>query len=128
MNQPLHRFKAELYKALGHPLRIRILELLRPGEVSVADLLQQLEVEPSTASQHLAVLRSRGIVDSRREASTVYYKVRDPLMFELLDAGRRIFNKHVVELQGLLAAQEREDRLLERRGHGARRRSRVAVT
>jgi DNA-binding transcriptional ArsR family regulator len=109
MSQPLHRFKAELFKTLGHPLRIRILELLRSGEVSVRDLLRELEVEASTASQQLAVLRVRGIVEARRSDGTVYYRVRDPLIIELLDVGRRVFAKQVLDLQHLLDAQEREE-------------------
>jgi len=109
MDQPLHRFKAELFKTLGHPLRIRILELLRRGEVSVRELLRELDVEPSTASQQLGVLRSGGIVDSRRGDGTVYYRLRDPLIAELLDVGRRVFGKQVLDLQHVLAAQKRAE-------------------
>ena len=108
-SQPLHRFKAELFKTLGHPLRIRILEILRTGEVSVRDLLRELEVEPSTASQQLGLLRARGIVESRRSGAAVLYRVRDHLTIELLDAGRRLFAKQVRGLQQLLEAQEREE-------------------
>jgi DNA-binding transcriptional ArsR family regulator len=107
MAEPLHRFKSELFKTLGHPLRIHILELLRGGEVSVRDLLRELEVEPSTASQQLGVLRTGGIVDSRRGDGTVYYRLRDPLVSELLDVGRRVFGKQVLDLQHVLAAQKR---------------------
>ena len=107
MAEPLHRFKSELFKTLGHPLRIHIVELLRGGEVSVRDLLRELDVEPSTASQQLGVLRTGGIVDSRRGDGTVYYRLRDPLVSELLDVGRRVFGKQVLDLQHVLAAQER---------------------
>ena len=109
MNQPLHRFKAELFKTLGHPLRIRILELLRNGELSVRDLLQQLGSEPPAVSQQLGVLRTRGIVESRRGDGTVYYRIRDPLITQLLDVGRAVFGKQVLDLQSMLKAQERED-------------------
>jgi DNA-binding transcriptional ArsR family regulator len=109
MNQPLHRFKAELFKTLGHPLRIRILELLRGGEVSVRDLLRQLAVEPPAVSQQLGVLRARGIVESRRADGTVYYWIRDPLITKLLDVGREVFGKQLLDLQSMLKAQERED-------------------
>lgn len=108
MNQPLHRFKAELFKALGHPLRIKILETLRAGEVSVAELLRQLEVEPATASQQLGILRSRGLVDSRREGSSVYYRLRDPLVLDLLKVARAMSANHLVNMQELLAAEMRE--------------------
>ena len=109
MNQPLHRFKAELFKTLGHPLRIRILELLRGGEVSVRDLLRQLAAEPPAVSQQLGVLRARGIVESRRADGTVYYRIRDPLVTQLLDVGREVFGTQLLDLQSMLAAQERED-------------------
>jgi DNA-binding transcriptional ArsR family regulator len=115
MAEPLHRFKSELFKTLGHPLRIHILELLRGGELSVRDLLRELDVEPSTASQQLAVLRSGGVVDSRRADGTVYYRLRDPLVAELLDVGRRVFGKQVLGLQNVLAAQKRAE------GHGRSR-------
>jgi len=109
MAEPLHRFKAELFKTLGHPLRIQILELLRGGEVSVRDLLRELDVEASTASQQLGVLRTGGIVDSRRADGTVYYRLRDPLVAELLEVGRRVFGKQVLDLQHVLAAQKRTE-------------------
>ncbi len=109
MSEPLHRFKSELFKTLGHPLRIHILELLRGGEVSVRELLRELDVEPSTASQQLGVLRTGGIVDSRRADGTVYYRLRDPLVAELLDVGRRVFGKQVLDLQHVLAAQKRAE-------------------
>jgi DNA-binding transcriptional ArsR family regulator len=66
-------------------------------------------VEPSTASQQLAVLRTGGIVDSRRADGTVYYRLRDPLVSELLDVGRHVFGKQVLDLQHVLAAQKREE-------------------
>ncbi len=108
-SQPLHRFKAELFKTLGHPLRIQILEILRSGEASVRDLLRELEVEPSTASQQLGVLRARGIVESRRSGAAVLYRLRDHLTIELLDVGRRVFANQVHDLQHLLDAQEPDE-------------------
>jgi ArsR family transcriptional regulator len=112
MAESLHRFKSELFKTLGHPLRIHIVELLRNGEVSVRDLLRELDVEPSRASQQLGVLRTGGIVESRRADGTVYYRLRDPLVSELLDVGRQVFGKQVLDLQGVLSAQKRVE------GHG----------
>jgi DNA-binding transcriptional ArsR family regulator len=112
MAEPLHRFKSELFKTLGHPLRIHIVELLRDGEVSVRDLLRELDVEPSRASQQLGVLRTGGVVESRRADGTVYYWLRDPLVSELLDVGRRVFGKQVLDLQDMLSAQKRAE------GHG----------
>jgi len=107
--RPLHVFKASLFKALGHPLRLRTLELLRDGEMSVQDLLRQLQVEPSTASQQLGILRAHGVVESRRAGSLVYYRLRDPLVGELLDIGRRVFAKQVSALKDEVAAAGRAE-------------------
>jgi DNA-binding transcriptional ArsR family regulator len=103
-NQPLHRFKAEFFRAIGHPARIRILELLRPGELTVSELQVALEIEASSVSQQLAVLRAKHIVETRRAGSSVYYSVRDPQIFQLLDVARAIFNNHLIDLQSMLDA------------------------
>ena len=103
MNQPLHRFKAEFFKALGHPVRLMILDQLRTDERSVQELQIALEMDQSSVSQQLAVLRNRNIVDSRKEGTTVYYRVRDPMIFQLLDVARSIFNNHLIDTQAMLA-------------------------
>lgn len=97
----LQSFKAELFKALSHPTRIRILELLRYGELSVSELQVRLGIEASTVSQQLGILRARQIVAGRKEGTTVYYRVTDPLVFELLDVARAMFDRHVLALQAL---------------------------
>jgi ArsR family transcriptional regulator len=102
VTQPLHRFKAEFFKALAHPARIRILELLRDVERTVSELQAQLEMEPSSVSQQLAVLRGKNIVQTRKVGTSVYYSVRDPQVYVLLDAAREIFNSHLAELQTML--------------------------
>ncbi len=102
MHQPLHRFKADFFKALAHPARLVILEHLRSGEKSVTDLQTLLAMDQSSVSQQLAVLRNRQIVDMRKEGTTAYYSVRDPLLFELLDVARAIFNQHLIGTQELL--------------------------
>ncbi len=101
MNQALQRFKAEFFKALAHPTRIRILELLRNGEKSVGELQQEIASEGSTVSQQLAILRMKNVVDTRRVGNVIYYRLRDPLVSELLDVARRIFDSHVIELQSM---------------------------
>lgn len=121
--EPLHRFKAGLFKTLGNPLRLRMLELLRHGEMSVRDLLEELEVEPSTASQQLGALRQQGVVESRRADGTVYYRITDPLVAELLDVGRRIFARQIQDLRGMLAADARATRVRRARRAAPRRRA-----
>ena len=102
VNQQLHQFKAEFFKALGHPARIDILEQLRSGEQCVNDLQASLGIDQSTVSQQLAMLRNRNIVESRKEGTSVYYRVRDPLIFQLLDVARAIFNTQLISTQELL--------------------------
>jgi len=97
----LQSFKAELFKALSHPTRIRILELLRDGEKGVSQLQLELGPEGSTVSQQLAILRMKNLVDTRRVGNAIYYRLRDPQIAGLLDAARRIFEAHVIQLQAL---------------------------
>lgn len=97
----LQGFKAELFKALGHPVRIRILELLRDGERTVSELQMALTIDASSVSQQLAVLRGRQLVAGRKEGTSVYYSVTDPQVFELLDTARAIFDRHLIALQSL---------------------------
>jgi DNA-binding transcriptional ArsR family regulator len=103
MDQPLHRFKAEFFKALGHPARLVILEQIRSGEKNVHELQTVLEIDQSSVSQQLAVLRNKNIVDPRKEGTLVYYRVRDPMIFQLLDVAQEIFNNHLIDTQTMLA-------------------------
>jgi ArsR family transcriptional regulator len=99
----ISQFKAEFFKALAHPLRIRILDELRKGEVSVNDLGSRLDVEQSNLSQQLAVLRNRNILAARKDGQNVYYSVRDPQLFDLLDVAKKIFNNHLIDVKDLLS-------------------------
>lgn len=85
---PLHEIKADLFKALGHPLRVRVLELLAGGERPVADLLTETGLEASHLSQHLAVLRRTGLVVARREGNAVHYQLAHPSVLDLMTAAR----------------------------------------
>jgi DNA-binding transcriptional ArsR family regulator len=116
MSSPLHRFKADLFKAMAHPVRIRILEILRQGEQTVSGMQMQLEIDPSSVSQHLAVLRGRDLLAARKVGTSVYYRVSDPHLFAILDAARAIFETHVHDLQGVLDAQRAEEALDEKSG------------
>lgn len=110
MNDPLRQFKAEFFKALAHPARLKILELLRGGELSVNELQARLEIEPSGVSQQLAILRGRDIVVSRKVGTSVYYRVRDPQVFQLLDVARRIFSGSLENTQTLLERLKDEEK------------------
>lgn len=108
MQDPLRQFKAEFFKALAHPARIKILELLREGELSVNELQARLEMEPSAVSQQLAILRGKHIVEARKNGTSVYYRVHDPQVFELLDVARRIFSNNLTKTQTMLAQLKQE--------------------
>jgi DNA-binding transcriptional ArsR family regulator len=84
------RLKAEFFKTLGHPLRIRVLELLAPGEQSVSDLLAALDVEQPHLSQQLGVLRRAGLVVTRREGASIVYALADERLVELLAVSKQI--------------------------------------
>ncbi|HEX9095121.1 MAG TPA: metalloregulator ArsR/SmtB family transcription factor [Candidatus Dormibacteraeota bacterium] len=121
MNQSLQRFKAEFFKALAHPTRIRILELLRNGEKSVGELQQGIASEGSTVSQQLAILRMKNLVDTRKVGNIIYYRLRDPLVNDVLDVARRIFDSHVVELRSMTGEAGTEEAPAEGGGVSAKR-------
>lgn len=100
--QPIHRIKAEFFRTLGHPARVRVLELLRDGELTVGELQAQLEIDSSGASQHLAAMRRQGLLESRREGTSVFYRVRDPRTFQLLETARQLITSHLEETNALL--------------------------
>jgi DNA-binding transcriptional ArsR family regulator len=104
----LQGFKAEFFKALAHPVRIRILEILRHGDRNVQELQAALALDQAAVSQQLAVLRGKSVVGARKEGTSVRYAVRDPLVGELLDVARRIFNNQLTGSQTMLRALQRE--------------------
>jgi ArsR family transcriptional regulator len=110
MTEPLHHFKAEFFKALAHPTRIRILERLRDGEGTVGELQRVLGLDQSAVSQQLAVLRRQAIVEAEKQGAMVRYRVRDETLFQLLDAARQMFNNRLTVSQDLLRALRAEDR------------------
>lgn len=98
----VREFKAEFFKALAHPIRIHILDTLREGERNVNEMKEILGIEAANVSQQLAILRNRNLVNTRKEGNSVYYSVRDPAIFELLDVSKTIFNNHLIDLQSVL--------------------------
>ncbi len=101
-SRPVHEIKANLFRVLGHPARVRILEVLRDGEQTVGALQTELGLDSSGTSQLLAALRRIGLVQSRRDGTSVYYRVDDDRVFELLSAGRDIISRQLAEQQSLL--------------------------
>lgn len=99
-------FKTELFKVLSNPVRIQILDTLRLGEKSVNYIAEWIEVEASSVSQQLAILRRYNLVVSRRQGNYVFYSVRDRDLFKVLDAALQVYNNHLVEIRNSLKQLE----------------------
>ena len=97
MNLEMQKFKADFFKALAHPLRIRILELISEGDKSVNEIQTLVGSEGSAVSQQLTVLRSKNIVTGTKDGNRVIYSLRDPMIIDLLLVARQIFNNHLVD-------------------------------
>jgi DNA-binding transcriptional ArsR family regulator len=106
----LQTFKAQFFRALAHPVRIRLLEVLVRGGCTVQELQLALSLDQPLVSQQLAVLRNQGIVSAHKEGVAVRYALRDPLVRDLLDVARRIFNNRLVSTRVLLRELRREGR------------------
>ena len=106
----LQTFKAQFFRALAHPTRIRILEHLVRGTCTVQELQDALALDQPIVSQQLAVLRHQRIVSAQKEGVSVRYGLRDPLVGDLLDLARQIFNNHFDSTRGLLRELRREGR------------------
>ena len=102
--------KADLFQALAHPTRIRILELLASGERTVQELQAMLVLPQPVVSQQLAVLRARLLVTSRRAGSASYYALRSPLIGDLLTVARAFLNQRFTADQTILRELRREAR------------------
>jgi ArsR family transcriptional regulator len=115
---PVAALKAELFRALAHPVRVRALERLvdpalesrelSAGELSVGELAEQLGLEVAQVSQQLAVLRRANVVVTRRDGNTIYYSVRDPRMSQLLAVARQLLLANLQDSQTLLVSLEEE--------------------
>src|SRR4051794_18126294 len=109
VGRPITEAKAELFKALAHPARVRVLELLAEGEHTMGELAEQAGLEPSHLSQHVTQLRRAGIVDSRRAGTSVICSLRDPQTAELLAVARQLISNNLRQGQVLLAALDSAD-------------------
>ena len=103
-------FKAQFFRALANPVRIRILEALLHGGQTVQALQEALGLSQPIVSQQLAILRNRGIVAAHKDGLSMRYTVRDPLVADLLDVARRIFNNQFHTTRGLHRELQREQR------------------
>jgi ArsR family transcriptional regulator len=115
MLESMRRFKADVFQALGHPTRVAIVEHLNQGELSVGELCKKVGVGQANASQHLAILRNKHIVESRKAGNQIFYRLRDPAFGKVLAALREYFLAHVTETLKLLRREQVEvETLLDR--------------
>src|SRR5665213_1919169 len=103
-----YSFKAEFFKVLANPVRIRILDVLRDGPQSVGELRTRLGTEQATISQHLAILRARNFVMTERRGTTILYEISDPAIWKLLDSAREIFDNQLVSVRTALDGLQHE--------------------
>jgi DNA-binding transcriptional ArsR family regulator len=101
-SRPISERKADLFRALAHPARIRALEVLADGERSVGELQPLVDIEASHLSQQLAILRRAGLVTSRKQGASVLYAIRDRDLVELLAVAKRLLIHSLTESQNML--------------------------
>lgn len=106
---PIHQVKAEFFRTLGHPVRVRAIGLLKEGEKTVGQLQAELGIDSSGASQHLAAMRRAGILEARKEGTSVHYSVRDPRVFQMMESARQVIGSHLEEAHSLLGELGEED-------------------
>lgn len=106
MLDSMRQFKAGIFQALAHPTRVAIVEFLSQGEMSVGRLCEKVGLEQANASQHLAVLRNKHIVETRKEGNQIFYRLRDPLLGEVLERMRQYFFAHMNEAIEMLREEK----------------------
>jgi ArsR family transcriptional regulator len=110
MLQSMRQFKAGVFQALAHPTRVAIVEYLNYGEVTVGRLCEKIGIEQANASQHLAVLRGKHLVETRKEGNQNFYRLRDPLLSEMLELMRKYFFAHLNEAMQILRQEQQDEK------------------
>jgi ArsR family transcriptional regulator len=106
----LRTFKAQIFQALAHPTRIAVVDALRDGERTAGALMAELGVEQANLSQHLAILRAKHVVVSRKHGNQVYYALRDRVLTRVLDLLKKYFYAHLNETLAMLEEMNAADR------------------
>lgn len=107
MLESLRQFKAGIFQALSHPTRVAVVEFLSHGEMSVGVLCEKIGVEQANISQHLAILRNKHIVETRRDGNQIFYRLRDPLLGEVLEKMREYFFAHLGEVMEMMQEEKK---------------------
>src|SRR3990172_13182989 len=95
MEDIIYSYHAEMCKTFSHPKRLELIDVLRDGEMSVGDLSQKLGMAPANLSQHLAMMRERHILASRKEGNMVYYRIANLRLLEAFDLLREILFEQI---------------------------------
>ncbi len=95
MEDQIYHYHAEMCKVFSHPKRLELIDLLRGGEMNVGELCGELNLSPGNLSQHLAMMRERRILVSRKEANMVYYRIANPRLLEAFDLLREILFEQI---------------------------------
>lgn len=93
---------SNIFKALAHPIRLQIIKLLKNGEMCVCDILPNLDSEQSNTSQHLAILKNQGIVESKKDGAKVIYSIKSKEVYEMIDLAEVIILKQIEETKNSL--------------------------
>jgi ArsR family transcriptional regulator len=108
MQEALRTYKANIFRALSHPTRIAILEVLRDHELSARTIQEKLGLEQANISQHLAILRSQQIVVNRKDGNQVFYSIRNPVLVQVLDIMRQYIQGSLADAVQMLGEVESE--------------------
>lgn len=109
----MRQIKAGIFQALAHPTRVGMMEILRSGEMSVGQLCEKVGVEQANASQHLAVLRNKHLVETRKEGNLIFYRLRDPRLGKLLEMLREYVSDHLSEALAMLKDEQAAGQLVQ---------------
>lgn len=104
MKNDIYQMRAEIFKVLGHPTRLKLLDLLKEGEKCVCEICPEMEMEQPNISQHLALLKERGIVDSRKEGLKVYYWIVNKEIFKVIDCVNKVIKKRLSTVKSMLSS------------------------
>jgi len=106
MIESMRRFKAGIFQAMAHPTRVAIVEFVQHEELSVNQLCEKIGIEQANASQHLAVLRNKHIVQTRKEGNQIFYRLSDPRLGKVLQLMREYFLSHMNEALQMLQEEQ----------------------
>lgn len=102
VREVVNRLKAELFKAIGHPTRLQILEYLQDGEKCVCEIISELDLEQSNVSQHLGILKKQDLVSSRKEGTKMMYRLKHDDILKIIDSVGEILDRRLDETREAL--------------------------